>query len=208
MRTALVTMTAPKPFIQLVEAKQHLRVDTADEDDLIAALNLAVCGALDGPDGIMHRAIGKQSLKLVLPGFSHGHYTYSRYSKFPGTSIELPLPPATDVSEITYYDSDNAAQTLAPDQYSLIACGTAPSILIPAFGTWWPATACRPDAVSITFDAGFNDDNPVPGPIIAAAKLMLGDLYLNREATVYGPGAALENPAVKALLSPWRILKL
>lgn len=207
MRTALVSVSLPDPFIDLEDAKQHLRVETAADDALITALITAVCGALDGPDGTLRRAIGQQSLKLILPGFRDRCYTYSRYSRHAATPIELPLPPSVEITSITYFDVGNAAQTLAEDKYNLIECGTSPSSLVPTIGNWWPAVAPRLDAVSITYTAGFDDDNPIPGPILAAAKLMLGDLYMNREAMVISAGAALENPAVKALLSPWRILK-
>lgn len=209
MRTALITVDAPAPFLALDDAKQHLRVDTSDEDELISAIVSAVCGLLDGPDGILKCAVAPQTLKLVLPGFMKPlPWGRSRQSANCGTRIELPLPPATDIGAITYYDSSGTQQTLDEATYTLIECGSSPSFLIPAPGANWPSTQSRPDAVSIIFDAGSSEDSAVPPTILAAAKLMVGDLYLNREATVYGPGAALENPAVKALLSPWRILKL
>lgn len=45
---------------------------------------------------------------------------------------------------------------------------------------------------------------PLPAPVRVAILLMLGDLYINRSGATAGE-AVQENPAVKALLWPYRL---
>lgn len=198
MRTALLTIEAPEPFITLEDAKEHLRVDSGDEDSLIRALIGAACAHLDGPDGLLKRAIGEQSLKLVLPGF---------WACDGDDRIMLPLPPAVDVTEVRYFDGLNVEQTLSAADYVVFDCGTAVSYVKPSFGKSWPVTSCRDDAVSISYVAGFEDEDDIPSGIVAAVKLMIGDMYKNRESQ--GDAASFaENPTLKALLWPWRLIHL
>lgn len=46
---------------------------------------------------------------------------------------------------------------------------------------------------------------PIPAPVIAAALLVLGDLYAHREASLVATNR-IDNPAVHRLLNPYRIL--
>jgi uncharacterized phiE125 gp8 family phage protein len=164
MRTALICTSPPASFVTLAEVKAQLRVSGTADDALIQAMIDAACGALDGGDGILKRAIGAQTLKLVLPGFCP--------SPPRAQGIVLPLPPATAVSNIKYFDGDGVEQTLDPAAYRLIDCDTQPSYLVPVAS--WPSAACRPDAVSITYTAGYD---AVPPPIKQAVILMVKQQY-------------------------------
>ena len=60
----------------------------------------------------------------------------------------------------------------------------------------------------VRFRAGYTDAALVPPTLIAAAKLVLGHLYLNREQAVTGT-IATELPAgVAALCAPYRRISL
>lgn len=169
MDLALVTPPADD-LLSLAEAKLQLGVESDDEDVLIGGLIAAVTAWLDGPSGILGRALVEQTWRIS--------YDYA----FPAWRIALPLSPLISVTAITYVDSNGVTQIVDPSVYQVLdgaACAVQP-----AYGKAWFAPRSQARAVTITFTAGYGDAAAVPMPIIAAAKLLLAHLYMNREATV------------------------
>jgi hypothetical protein len=200
MRTALICTAEPAAFVTLAEVKAQLRVTDTTDDTLITALLGAACAALEGADGMLKRAVADQSWQLVLPQFiAHRHDNRLRdlmagNPARPWNAIQLPLPPAKTVTTIAYYDADNSLQTLDPANYNLVNCGTEPAFVIPT--TDWPSAYRRPDAVKITFAAGYGSDK-IPTPVKQAVFLMVRQLYdlggrnvFVTGETVFGVGAS------------------
>jgi uncharacterized phiE125 gp8 family phage protein len=85
MTLSLITPPAT-PLVPLADLKAHLRIDSSDEDALIAALESAVVGYLDGWKGVLGRAMLQQvwrqefaewgDLPLALPDVSAVAVTY------------------------------------------------------------------------------------------------------------------------------------
>lgn len=175
----LIRVAAPvNSLITLEEAKHHLHVDFDDDDAPISRLVDAAAQRLDGPDGYLGRCLITQTWKLTLDCFP--------------PEITLPLPPCQSISSITFVDPDGATQTLDPSGYQSIGLGgTDPTRIRPAFGRSWPSVRTMPEAIAITFVAGYGD-NPqdVPEPIRAAALLRVGHLYEHRESVVTGDSVA------------------
>jgi len=194
--TDLVLATAPTAdLVTLAQAKAQLNVEplnTAD-DALIQAMIAAAMAHLDGPAGVLGRALGSQAWTLYLDGFPSG-------------VIRLPLPPLISVGAVAYIDAAGVTQTLASAKYQVLAGERAE--LRPAYGLSWPSARCTPRAVTITFTCGFADVAALKlDPIRAAIKLMVGDLYGNRESVSVGAVAA-EIPmslTVQRLLAPLKI---
>lgn len=183
-----VRITAPAvPPVSLAEAKAHLRVDSTDEDALITGLVASATAHLDGYTGILGRAVVTQTWRLDV-------------DEFPIDAIDLPLTPVQSVTSVVYIDRDDVAQTLDPTLYDLVTRAGTTRVERPRTSLW-PATARRPDAVRVTFVVG-DAVADVPAPIKSAALLIVGDLYHNREAA--GPQALAPNPAVHALIAPYR----
>ncbi|MBF0358866.1 MAG: hypothetical protein HQL70_09680 [Magnetococcales bacterium] len=171
--------------VTLAEAKAHLRVDSAVEDEPITTSILAATGYIDGEDGWLGRSIVTQVWKMMLPGF--------------GSVIRLPLPPIQSVDSIKYVDLDGASQTLATDQYAL-----TDREVRPAYNVSWPSTRVQPDAVTVTFTAGYGLAEDVPAAIKAAILLHIGSLYQVRESHVIGD--VIEPPfGYSALLASYRV---
>lgn len=186
MRLKLVTPPVVQP-VTLDEAKAHLRVTAADEDAHITSLIAAAVGHVDGPSGVLGRALVEQEWDLLLDAF-------------PCDELELPLPPLRSVTSITYVDEQGATQTLAPAAYEVDASG----VVLPAYGQTWPRTRAQRNAVTVRFKAGYGTTGAsVPAAIRAAILLLVGDLYANREAQ--GDTLA-RNATVDALLFPYRVL--
>ncbi|MFN3584840.1 head-tail connector protein [Phenylobacterium sp.] len=182
-------VTAPQPVVELVEAKDHLRVDHDDSDDLIAAYVQAATAHIDGPDGWLGRALGVQTLEARLDAFPCGEL------------IALPYRPLTEIVSIKYDDGDGAERTVDADLYTLDPAGA-----LLAYGAAWPVARTRRGAVRVRYVAGYA--NGIPAPIKAAILLMVGDLFANRE-TVGAAAARIQmTTTVESLLAPFRVWSL
>lgn len=190
----LTRVTAPTTSIlTLEETKVHLRVAHDDEDDLITSLIAAATAFIEGPQGI-GIALLNQSWRLSLDGFT--------------PSIRVPLGPVASITSVTYRDAAGTPQTLSAALYEADTDGSTATIF-PAVNASWPSTSGRPGCVKVTFVSGYGDDPAdVPADLRAAALLLVGHLYSNREAVVGTTGSVtpLELPlGVEAILSRYRV---
>lgn len=173
----VVTPPAEEP-VSLAEAKAHLRVDHAAEDALITSLIAAARQLLEQK---IDQAIVARTLRQTMRGFD------AKPAARDGDRIRLYLPPLISVSSVRYRDEAGTVQTLAPSGYVVDAAGTSgPGWIEPAPGVSWPSTQDHPAAVEIEYVAGYGAASAVPEMIKAACKLIVGHLYLNREAVVTG----------------------
>jgi uncharacterized phiE125 gp8 family phage protein len=187
--------------ITLADARLHLKLDASGspashpDDELVRALMQA---AREWCEDYTRRAFVQRTVRLNL----------DRFPEYIG-DIELWSPPVASVTGITYLDEDGASQTLATSVYTVDLDVLPPRITL-KLGQAWPATADLPQAVKVTYLAGYAPTTSpadyranVPASVKAAMKLIIGDLYQNREAQ-----AAMqlyENRAAKALLSPLKV---
>ncbi|MBW8814031.1 MAG: hypothetical protein JF588_11455 [Caulobacterales bacterium] len=188
-------------LLPLADAKAHVSVEADDDsqDAEIAAYVAAAVGHLDGYAGILGRALAQQSWRLYLDAF-------------PAWTLGLPLPPLISVQSVKYLDStDGTLRALDPTLYLVMAGERAE--LTPAFGQVWPIARYQARAVTIDFTCGWpapTGGDPWPSklqPVIAALKLMTGDLYQNRETAILD-GRTAEIPmsaTVERLLRPLRV---
>jgi uncharacterized phiE125 gp8 family phage protein len=131
-----------------------------------------------GRFGLPQRAISPQTWELMLSGFPWSG------------RIVLPIAPVIGVSSVAYYDSAGDAQELAvsPQEFALLPSGQyAAAEIRPLAGACFPATACRPDAVTVTFTAGYLDESsPALQHVLAGIGLFVGELYRQRTLSVLG----------------------
>lgn len=185
----VVVVTAPEPLVSLDEAKAHLRVDGGDDDALITGLIAAASAHIDGPEGWLGRAIGRQTLELRLESF--------------GTAgaLWLPYPPAIDLVSIEYVDASGAEQAVSVD-----TCTIEGQVLRPIAPAAFPRAAWQGDdgeTVRVRYRAGHEI---VPPAIRVAILLMVGDFYRARESFAMTAAAKVPMSApVDALLSPFRV---
>ena len=106
-------------------------------------------------------------------------------------SGEIPLvrPPLIEVTSLTYYDAADVEQSLAvsPAEFNVVSSGhVAKAIVKPLTNEMFPATSERPDAVTVTFRAGFEspDDSGTFQIIKAGIVLMASELYKQRTLSV------------------------
>lgn len=157
----LITPPANEP-VTLSQMKQHARVLRDDEDPLLEAYVKAARGYCET---YLRRQILPATWRMSL-----------RY--FPDAPIKLPLPPLQSVTSITYLDTAGVTQTLDPTKY-IVDIARQPAQILPAYGECWPSTRCHPNAVNITFVAGYAT---VPETIKTAIKMLATHWYEHREA--------------------------
>lgn len=93
--------------------------------------------------------------------------------------MRLSMRPVISISSITYYDSNNAQQTLASSVYGLDAATR--QIRLKSDQTW-PGTYDRWDAITVTFTAGYGSSgSDVPAVARQAMLLWLGYHFENRD---------------------------
>ncbi len=199
----LQSVTAPTgELISLAEAKASSRVDHETDNALITRLIAAAIAHLDGKNGTLNRALLTQQWALSLDGFpgQSGYHDACR--------ITLPLPPLQSIQSIGYVDSDGANQTIAAEDYQLVT-SAEPGYVVPAYGKSWPLARSQPEAVTISFTAGYGDAAAnVPEPIRHAILLMVGAWYEHREEMVIGQTPNLIPLGARALLDPFKIWSL
>jgi uncharacterized phiE125 gp8 family phage protein len=163
-------------ILPLADAKLHLRVTHDDEDDLIASLRNAAVGHVERVSGV-----------ALAPG--EWLWTMTRFPPW----VDLPMQPVSALGDVTYLDSVGATQTY--DDARLVG-----NAVYPAAEGVFPAAYAQ---ASIAFTAGLTSPDDAP-ELIAAAKLLLGHLYENREAVNIG-NITTELPfGVLALIDTYR----
>lgn len=171
--------------VSVAEVQVHLRVDSDTDEDLVAALAIAAREWCE-------MATGRQFCTATLR---------TKLSGFPAEgSIPLPRAPVTAVSSVGYIDSAGDSQTLAGSGY-VVATDLAPAEIALAPGSSWPTTAARPDAVTVTYTAGYGGPAQVPQPLRAAILLKCQALY-DRDPKE----AEMLDAAAMSLLGPYRVV--
>lgn len=161
----LTVKTAPtvEP-ITVADLKLHCRIDNDDEDDLLESLIKTA------------RTYVEQRTKRTLL-----QTTYELYLDWFPAEIVLPLPPVSSLTSITYYDTGGSSQTLSSSVYTLDS-KQDPAVIVEAYGQSWPATRDIPNAITVTYVAGYGAAaTSVPDALKRAVAMYAAHLYENRE---------------------------
>lgn len=169
--------------VTLDEAKQHLRITHSDEDAYIASLLIAAY------------QVAQDFCQCIIP-----LQTFEgKIDRFP-CEIRLPRDPVVSVESIKYFDTSGVETTLDPSAYHL-SKSPLKSTIKPAYNTSWPDTQSGFDKVTIAFTAGYAEP---PENMKAAIKLIIGELYMNREQSIVGTIVARVPLSAEYLLSPFK----
>lgn len=185
MGFVVTTQPSVEP-ITLQEAKDHLRVDSTDEDALISELIKTARQYVE---------------QITRPLITQSQTLYA--DCFDGV-MEL-KPNLQSITSIGYTDTNGDPQTVASYQVNTASIiGTVQ----PAYDASWPSTQASVNAVQIEFVTGYGLAADVPAPIKAAMLLLIGHWYQNRESVMVGVSVTDTPMAVDMLLSPYRVVTL
>lgn len=189
----VATQPAVEP-VTLAEAKQHLRVDISDDDTYIGAL---ITAARQWVEEYVDRALVSQQLTMRLDSFPY--------------EFELPRPPMASSGTLTAttitYTLDPGGSGTATLTTTTLSASTyrvdredTPGRIRTVYGGTWPSHLSDPNAVAVTWWAGYGaEGSNVPAAIRHAMLMLIGHFYERRLAADSVP--ATEVPfGVKALL--------
>lgn len=179
---AVFVVVPPAPLVSLAEAKAHLRVTNDDEDAVITSYCAAASAHIDGPFGVLRRAIATQTLEVRASTFS--------------AIDRLPCGPVTAITAVKFIDATGVEQDADDAIYQVHdgRFGLSPS-------GRWPAVRGDAGGVRVRYTAGFAE---VPVPIKQAALLLVGQWFRNRMAVNVGNIVNEMPNGVKTLLGPYK----
>lgn len=187
MRSSTRTVAPTVEPLSLAEAKQHLRLEHSDDDSSVRRM---IAAARSWGENFTRRAFITQTWALYL-------------DRLPAV-IELPHPPVQSVSSVQYVDDNGDTQTLSTALYD-VDIDAELARVYPAYGETWPSVRFHPKSVTVTYVAGYGDDeDDVPEDIKSGLLLHLSRLYEQREPVVTGTIIS-DQGADAALLRPYQI---
>lgn len=180
------TITNP-PYepVSLAEARRWLGL-RADDTAHTAVLQLLIQAMREDAEHRTLRAYVPRQLRLYLADWPAG----SCY----GIQIDLPYPPLVSVDSFQYVDTDGVTQTLAASQYE-VHDQEIPAIIVPAWDVTWPTIRRVPDAIQVTYTAGYSPGSPqdeaayqevLPEKLRLWMQTKLATLFENREQIITG----------------------
>lgn len=180
---AIVVVTPPSgECVTVEEAKLQTRVDSGEEDDLIASY---IKSAREQFEHLtqgrvvltttFRESIARWTDLFPVPPFRSRVWARTR-------PIKLHRAPVTEVTSIQFYDTNDALQTLDPDDY-LVDADCTPALITFKRGVSYPALSpnvVRP--IRITYEAGNLTTGEVPESIRDGIRSLVAYLYWNRES--------------------------
>jgi len=181
----LVTPPTSEP-VTTAEVKDHLRVDTADDDT-----------------DIDRKIVAARLWAEEFTGRSFMATTWRLYLSDWPTAIQLPRPPLTTLTSVSYIDTAGATQTLTTEHLTNTA--SEPAVITEAFGESWPSLRNNQyNSVIVEYVAGYASAANVPGPIKQAIKARAASLYEFREDVLAGQAVSGLPAVAERLLWPFR----
>ena len=152
--------------IDLSDVKVHIKVSGTTDDDIIYNIMLQV---RDYIETVLNRQLNTATLIYAI-------------DEFPTKTIfNIPRPPLQSITSIIYSNTDNVLTTLATTEYGTDTLSEPGRVyLLPDKA--WPSTYNIPNAVKITYQAGYASAAAVPRRIKLLMLLMIADLYKYRGA--------------------------
>lgn len=164
-----VTVPNTELPVLLETARAHLRADDRYDDEYLKGVILAAASNVEKQYGL---ALLTQTVKQYHRGFPLS----------PDTPLLLRITPLVSVTSIEYVDTAGDTQVWNNAEYSFGHYNQT-AFITPKVGHAWPGNVGnQPNAVTVTYQAGFGPKaSNVPADIRSALLLMIGSMYENRE---------------------------
>jgi hypothetical protein len=161
-----------------------------DEDFLTEALK----SAEDYVERQLECTIGLAAWRLTLDSFPQQGESQNQFNQvlahnqpidWKANAILIPLWPVRAVTALTYTAVDGTTTTLPLSQI-VQPVGNDRYHLRLKKGCYWPDTDESPNAIAITFNAGWPTQSAIPGTLTQAIRMLVSHFYENREAVMTG----------------------
>ena len=165
MTAALIEGPEIEP-VSLEEAKAHLRIDTEDEDELLAA---SIMAARLHVETATRRKLVAQRWRIYLDGWPKGRI------------VRLPVAPLISVDAVTVYDADGEPVTVPETDYAADAVSTPPRLSLS--GAALPPVRRALNGIEIDVTAGYGPAAAdVPSPLRQAILMLVAHWHEHRAA--------------------------
>lgn len=194
----LTLVTAPQSLpVSVDDLRDHLRIGTRTREDTL--LKRLLEAATSRAERELRRALITQSWKLTA-------------SAFPcASSWRLPKPPLRSITSVQYRNGSGTLVAMSSSDYVTVApAGPNPvhGVVALADGKTWPTPGVvHPEAVEVTFEAGYGDKGTdVPDDIRHGILLLASHFYELREPVQLGTIATPVPMTIDYLWSPYRAM--
>jgi uncharacterized phiE125 gp8 family phage protein len=172
--------------IALADAKRWLRIETADDDDVLGALITAARLMVEAQ---IRRMLITQTWRLI-------------YDRWPnGLLVKIPLAPFQSLTAMRVYDVNGATQAVSTSVYYVDSAPDSARII---FGAPPSSPGRHAAGIEIDIVVGYGaTPESVPEPLRQAVRILVTDWYENRGEA----GGDDTNPlpsSVRALVAPYR----
>lgn len=158
-----VESTTGAEIVSTADVKEYANISTSDNDTMIGEL---IIGARRLCETKANLALVEKTVSQVYPSFGEFFKTY-----------RLLAGPVKSITSITYYDTDNASQTVSSSDYSLDLVSIPARVnFVENYST--PDTYTRTDAVKVTYVVGLTRDEDIKLAEIAI-KAVVAYMYDN-----------------------------
>ncbi|QDV26740.1 head-tail connector protein [Aureliella helgolandensis] len=165
------TVYACEDVVTLDQARRNCSVDEDDHDETLADL---IHQARDYVEERTNCSLTTTTWEMAIDAFPRAKW------------LSLPRWPLQSVESIAYTAADGSEATIAADQLAVRIDEHGRGRV--ALKKWaeWPATESTPDAVRITFKAGWTEPLAVPRQWTRAILMLISWWFEQREAAVLG----------------------
>lgn len=152
--------------IEVADALNFLRADES-EAERIAGL---IAVAREVVEDFTGRALMAQTWKLTADVWPTG-------CGMKGRTLLLERTPLASVTSVKYYACGGSVQTTMDADMYIVQTGATPGRLVLAADESWPDLEDRPDAIEVTFTAGYASAAVVPATLRHAISLLVSNFY-------------------------------
>lgn len=190
MSLILISGPAIEP-VSLAEARQWLKLDTHEEDDLVGAL---ITSARLIVESLTRRMLMTQTWRITLDAWPKGQ------------KVEIPFAPFRSLNAIRVYDLAGSAQIVPFSQFFLDAAPDGARVI---FTGDRPTPGRNASGIEIDIVVGYGDaPDSTPAPLRQAIRLLVSRWFENRGDALAVPAQDAVPAPVAALLAPYRRARL
>lgn len=187
------------------EALDFLHAEDTDEDQIEILIGVA----RDTVESMTGRALITQTLVYTANKWNDlcddTRYYMPGASPFRARTIKLDRSPLISITSVDYWPAVGSVQlTLDPSAY-IVQTGIEPGQIVLNSDETWPDLADRPDAVQITFEAGYATADLIPPALKHCVSLLVSNFYDQRAPVNVGSIVAEMPLNIKWLLDQQRV---
>lgn len=192
MSMKLITPAGVEP-LDAGAVKQYLKVQTSDDDALIARL---ITSARQHVERLSGRCLIDQTWKVYL-------------DSWPGSlQLELPLSPVSAINAVRFYSTDSTWHDVPASAWETDLSGDVPRLAL-ASSALVGTPARRLAGIEIELVCGFGPTgDDVPEPLRQAMQMLIADWYSNRAESDSFVSRARNMSRVRALVKPYQVARL